>query len=432
MVEVPDWAVGDALGLRFPARAEALRAGGAAFLTEAFRAAGALTEDESVAEIRDIRERLGGSTGRKLRLKVRYAGTAQALPEDLFIKFSRDPDDAIRDRARIQMESEVGIALMSRLAAFPVPVPRCMFADFERATGTGILITEEIAFGRDGIEPHREKGLDTELADPLDHYRALMRANARLGGVHRAGGFPEAATAPFRAAGVLGVSDRQPYSAEQLSRRIDRLREFAAAYPQLLPPAIRSEAFLDRFAREATRFCGHEAAIADHLAHAARYGALCHWNANIDNAWFWREPDGALRCGLMDWGNSRVMNIGIALAGSLMAAEPEFLVAHLDELLRCYVDAFAAECGEVLDLGELRDHMFLQIASSGLLWLIDAPAMILRNCPDLAAAKSRFDPRLQRDELLRNQLLMLTVFLSLWDAFAFGEVLDRYLATRAG
>ena len=28
--------------------------------------------------------------------------------------------------------------------------------------------------------------------------------------------------------------------------------------------------------------------------------ALCHWNANIDNAWFWREPDGALRCGLID------------------------------------------------------------------------------------------------------------------------------------
>ena len=427
-VAVPDWAVGDTLGLRFPARAEALRAGAAGFLTEAFRAAGALLEGENVVEIHDIRECLGGSTGRKLRLKVRYAGTTRSLPEDLFVKFSRDPDDAIRDRARIQMESEVGIALMSRLAAFPIPVPRCMFADFECASGTGILVTEEIAFGRDGIEPHREKGLDTELADPLDHYRALMRANARLGGVHRAGGFPDAAIAPFHATGALGVSDRQPYSSEQLSRRIDRLREFAIAYPRLLPEAIRSPAFLDRFAREAPRFCGHEAAIADHLARAPRYAALCHWNANIDNAWFWREADGALRCGLMDWGNSRVMNIGVALAGSLMAAEPDFLVAHLDELLRCYGDAFTAECDETLDLGELRDQMFLQIASSGLLWLIDAPAMILRNCPDLAAVESRFDPRIHGDELLRNQLLMLTVFLSLWEKFAFGEVLDRYLA----
>lgn len=428
MAEVPDWAVGDALGLRFPARGEALRAGGAAFLTEAFRAAGALGDDERVAEVHDIRECLGGSTGRKLRLKVRYAGTMRALPEDLFVKFSRDPDDAIRDRARIQMESEVGIALLSRLTAFPIPVPRCLFADFERATGTGILITEEIAFGRDGIEPHREKGLDTALVDPLDHYRAVMRANARLGGVHRAGGFPEAAIAPFRAAGALGVSDRQPYSPEQLSRRIDRLREFAAAYPRLLPEAIRSPAFLDRFAREALRFCGREAAIAGHLAGAARYTALCHWNANIDNAWFWREADGALCCGLMDWGNSRVMNIGVALAGSLMAAEPDFLIAHLDELLRCYGDAFTAECGETLDLAELRDQMFLQIASSGLLWLIDAPAMILRHCPDPAAVESRFDPRIHGDELLRNQLLMLTVFLTLWDAFGFGEVLDRFVA----
>jgi len=25
--------------------------------------------------------------------------------------------------------------------------------------------------------------------------------------------------------------------------------------------------------------------------------ALCHWNANIDNAWFWRDEASVLRCG---------------------------------------------------------------------------------------------------------------------------------------
>ena len=51
--------------------------------------------------------------------------------------------------------------------------------------------------------------------------------------------------------------------------------------------------------------------------------AFCHWNANIDNAWFWRDEDGHLACGLMDWGNVGQMNMVTAISSttvhSLMA-----------------------------------------------------------------------------------------------------------------
>lgn len=432
MTAFSDWAQGDALGIPIPAHAGALREGGADFLTRAFRAAGSLGGHARVAEMRNVRECEGGSTGRKLRLEVTYRGAPPGLPENLFVKFSRDRDDPIRDRARVQMESEVRIALMSRLTSFPVPVPRCMFADFEGASGTGILVTEAITFGENGIEPHREKCLDADLGDPLGHYRALLSANARLAGAQRAGRFPAAVLAPFAdGSGTLAVSDRRPYSADQLMRRIDRLREFARDYPRLLPEAVRAPSFLDRFAREAPRFCGHEEAIATHLERNDRYRALSHWNANIDNGWFWRDAAGTLQCGLLDWGNSRVMNIGVALGGSLMAAEADFLVASLDTLVSCYIEAFIAECGETLDPAELKDQMFLHNACSGLLWLIDAPAMIMRNCEDLASATSRFDPRIRGDELVRNQLHMLTVFLSLWQGFDYGSVLDRHVAALA-
>ncbi|HMP56237.1 MAG TPA: hypothetical protein PKD92_06675 [Novosphingobium sp.] len=432
MSELPDRVTGDATGLAIPAHPDALRAGGAAFLTAAFRAGGALAAPDEVAEVLHAEDCEGGSTGRKMRLSVRYGRGDNGLPTRLFVKFSRDFTDPIRDRACIQMESEVRMARLSQLPGFPVVVPRCLFADYQAATGTGILIVAEVRFGEGGIEPHHEKCLDTGLADPLGHYRALVRANARLAGTHRAGGFPAEAIAPLAdAAGSLDVSARAPYSAEQLSRRIERLREFAAAYPQLLPAELRDPAFLDRFAAEAPRFCGHEAAIAAALDGNRACNALCHWNANIDNAWFWRDQSGGLACGLLDWGNARVMNIGVALAGSLMAAEADFLVEHLPGLVEDYAAEFAVTCGETLDPGELMQQLFLHNACSGLLWLIDAPTMIARAFPGLEQVSSRFDPAFRGNEFVRNQLQMLTNFLTLWRHFEFGAVLDRFLEPAA-
>ena len=146
---------------------------------------------------------------------------------------------------------------------------------------------------------------------------------------------------------------------------------------------------------------------------------------------FWHDPEGEVQCGLLDWGNARVMNMGVALAGSLMAAESDFLVSRLDELVDLYAAEFAATCGERLDTEQLKLQLFLHNACSGLLWLIDAPAMIQRACPGLGAIGSRFDPRFRDNELLRTQLQMLTNFLTLWDRFDFADVLDRFLALQA-
>ena len=141
-----DWIAGDAFGLAIPAHAEALRAGGARFLTEAFRAAGSLEADNSVSAIARIEDCAGGGTGRKLYLTVEYAQPGP--PRELFVKFSRAFGSEIRDRQKIQMQGEVALALVSRQAEFPVRVPRCMFADYHRESGTGMLITETVRLFR--------------------------------------------------------------------------------------------------------------------------------------------------------------------------------------------------------------------------------------------------------------------------------------------
>lgn len=192
-----DRVVGDQSAVRLPADPAALGAGGTDFLTEAFRAAGALDDGNAVARITQFQEVPGGSTGRKLLLSVEYQRPQPGLHRDLFVKFSRDLDDPARDRGKNQMESEVRFASLSRAPGFPIAVPRPLFADYHRDTGTGILITERILFGRNGTERQYHKCRDDEMPEPLAHYRALLTALGRLVGYHRSGRLPADTAAEF-------------------------------------------------------------------------------------------------------------------------------------------------------------------------------------------------------------------------------------------
>src|SRR5882724_11550501 len=91
-----DWVRGDILGLMIPARSEALRQYAAEFLTNAFRASGALAPDNRVVCITQFDDWVVGGTGRKLFLSVAYEQPT-ALPTALFVKFSRHFEDPIRD-----------------------------------------------------------------------------------------------------------------------------------------------------------------------------------------------------------------------------------------------------------------------------------------------------------------------------------------------
>lgn len=430
-----DWVRGNLLGARFPAHAEALREGGARFLSGAFHAAGALGADNEVARITRLEDCPGGSTGRKLLLSVEYARPEPRLHADLFVKFSRDFADPIRDRGRDQMESEARFGLLSRSPGFPIAVPECYFAEYDLRSGTGILISQRIFFGRNGIEPHYDKCLDHKLPDPLAHYQALLRAVARLAGTHRAGGLSEAVARNFPLDPARAIAaDRIRYDAAQLQRRAMRFAEFFAAYPQLIPENLQSTDFLARLREELPRFLQHEQAIKRFLYGNPDMIALCHWNANIDNAWFCRAPGGGLECGLMDWGRVSQMNVALAVWGSLSGADKVLWDEHLDPLLGLFVSEYRACGGPDIDAGELRFHLDLFVAMLGMGWLMDAPSMILREIPDLEKVPSRCDPRFERNESARSQLHMATIFLNLWQTHDFGKVLDLFLrrADRAG
>jgi hypothetical protein len=409
------WSQGGRLGLPIPIDAAALREGGGEWLTRAFRAMGALAADNRVTRVTRCDGFLGGGTGAKALLSVEYARAAGDLPEDLFVKFSRNLDDPAMDEARFHMEPEVRLAELSRMPGFPVTVPACLYADFDAQSGTGVLITARVPFGRDGIERQYGKCLDHEMPEPLDHYRALIAAIARLAGSHKGGRLPPSVAAefPFDLAAAL-EADRLPYTPQQLQNRASRYAAFAAEFPRLLPEAIRSDAFLARLAEGAALFHAHEDAIKRLLHADMRFITLCHWNANSDNAWYWRDAKGELQCGLLDWGSVGQMHVAMTLWGCLSSAEDWLWESHLDELLARFAAGYQEAGGPALDLGELRLHLLLYTGMMGLRWLLDAPPRIRREVPDLAGCDGPLDPRLLASETARVQLRMLTNFLGLW------------------
>jgi hypothetical protein len=304
------------------------------------------------------------------------------------------------------------------------------FADYHRETGTGILITERIPFGENRIERQYHKCLDYEMPEPVEHYRALLTALAQLAGTHRSGRLPADLTAPFPLdVQAATVGERAPLSADKLERRVNQLAEFAETCPGLLPTKATSPEFLARLLAEVPRFADYESAITRHLVDDSDHVALCHWNANIDNAWFWRDTDGSLRCGLMDWGCVSQMNMGMAIWGAMSGAETDLWSVHLDELLQMFVTEFRRYGGPDLDPVRLRRHTVLYAAAMGVAWLLGVPALIRARFP--VPPTSRTDPGIKDDEGLRAPLQMLANLLTLWERYSPGDLLDAALAEEA-
>jgi hypothetical protein len=417
------WVTGDNFGLPIPADAEALLAGGTEFLTAAFRAGGGLDPGNSVAAIVESAEFSEGGAGKKLLLTVAYERSDPALPERLFVKFSRNFDDELRDSARDMMISEVNFALLSRGPDFPVKVPRCLFADVEAASATGLLVTERIPYGRDGTEPSHPKCMDYLLSDPVEHYRAIMRDLGRLAGAHRAGRLAPEFDVLFpydrdQASAMFGVHAPEG----KLVQWAHRMFDFVGRYPHLFPERVRDPALREPFLSYIADVVRSNSRIREILSGNPGFVAFAHWNANIDNCWFERDARGVLQCGFIDWANAGPISLAQAINGAISAAESYIWAEHLDELLGVFTEAFAAQGAPRPDVDELRLHVLL-LATSSIGVAMGAPVAIAREIDDIDAITGPRDAAFRHRYNARVLLHMMTNLLENWQALALGELI---------
>jgi hypothetical protein len=414
---------GDIFGLEIPADPETLVADGTDFLTRAFHASGALAADNRVCRIAEVEEFRGGGTGRKLVLTLAYELPQPALAEQLFIKFSRNFANELWDRARFTMISEANFAVLSRSQDFPVPVPACLFADVESESGTGLIITECITYGRNGVEALYRKCLDYTVPEPVEHYKAILKGLARLSGAHRGGRLSPEFDSKFlydseQASAVFAI--RVPE--EKLIQRANRMFDFIERYPKLFPENVRAPEFREQFVRDIPDLIAAQDRIREVLYGNPEFIAFAHWNANIDNCWFWRDGEGALQCGFVDWANTGKISVAQSVSGAISGAEPYIWNEHLDELLVVFVEEYAAQGGPRLSLDEMRLHSLLIVAVSGLCYSMGAPIAIARDIEKIDAIESYRDDCFRAHENARIQLHMMTKMLNVWQRRRLGDV----------
>lgn len=419
---------GDATGLSIPAHIDAFRTMGTDFLTRAFRTFGAIDPGNSVTEIVALEACPGGSTGDKYFLTVAYARQEPDLHTRLFLKFSRDFTDSRRDWQRTEMESEARLVALSRVPGFPIRVPTGYFADYDASTGTGIVITERIPFGQPPVEPHRRKCLDHEtMPDPLPYYRASVAALARLAAAHKAGALTDDIDTRFPWDAVAGSADPIRYDEAELDAELDRCIAFANDAPQLLPYHLRTPEFHAKMRRDAHRIRRYEGQIQRYLTADADLRALCHWNAHIDNIWFWRDEADQLQCGLIDWGRVGQISFGSALWGGLSAAHEEIWDSHLHDLLTLFVEEYRRHGGPAITVEQLEEHLTLHMAAMGVARVLAFPEIIRFRLPKCVNASGPHDPMFRHVDPARNCLHIYINFLKHWHKRDFGACLDAIL-----
>jgi len=418
---------GEHLGVTFPTSVKELLLQGPAFLTEAFHAAGSLLLDNRVTAITDWREVALGGMGRKLAFTVAYERPDPTLHTDLFAKFPRDFGDPLRDVFSEWMAPEIRFALLSRDPVFPIRVPRCYFADFDPATMSGLLITEQIPYGRDGIELCPDKAADYELADPLVHYQAVTRAMARLAAHQRLGSFGDRIDVAFPIE-AAGHELRPQVEAAEMRAGMTGLKRFAEQYPQLFDDGLGEAALLQSIADNALMLLELAPQIVDWIGAQRDYLGLCHSNLNLDNGWFWRDGTGELEVGLLDWGNVGQMPFARAIIGMICCAETDFVRAHRDGLIDLFADEFQRHSAASLDPAILKLTVKLALPLLALGWMGDIGPLIETMVPDLATVPDRFDPRIRNDVVVRSQLRGLMIILSEWRANDVGGMLRAIAA----
>lgn len=424
IVNFPKDVVGDQTQVAFPTSVEALAEAGPEFLTKAFHATGALEPENRVTGITGWTEFFGGGMGRKVKIDVTYATPREGLTGRLFAKFTREFGDPLRELFSPVMEPEVRFALLSRRDDFPVRVPVCYFGDYNAEMKSGLLITERVPYGEEGVEPALDKCLDYLIPNPLEHYQAQVSAMAALAAFHRAGRFGPEVERQFPFDRAAAAANRLiPYSAGQLAEKLEILRQFAVKAPQLLPADIRSDAFLAPFCADTMLVLEKEPRILTHLADEPDLIALCHWNMNPDNAWFWRDERGGMRSGQLDWGGVCQMNLAQSFFGLTCAAETDFLAAHEATLMRQLLDEYREHGGPAVDLADFTKSAKLSMAVLGTAWMLDAPSLIAAEIPDFESLEDRRDPRIRDKFIPRAQLQLMTVYLDAWRRHDIGALI---------
>lgn len=126
------------------------------------------------------------------------------------------------------------------------------------------------------------------------------------------------------------------------------------------------------------------------------YVSLGHMNLNVDNAYFWRDENGKLDCGVFDWGGMGTSSYGGKLWWWYYCMDYEVFKNFLSDLLECFEKEYKASGGGQSLNTEQLYKMVIVAAVQQMDGLVSAVPQIYKMCSkkEFATIKDRYDPRI--------------------------------------
>jgi len=185
--------------------------------------------------------------------------------------------------------------------------------------------------------------------------------------------------------------------------------------PHTFPKELTEKAHTDKFFKEAGEMSMYCAEMQLYLTCMPEYFSLVHPNAQVDNAWYWRDPEGTLQCGLLDWGGVSHGTIPNCLANGWMGAEAEVMDEHETKLIRFFIDEYEKVTGEKLDFDDV--HMHVKLGHAIVLFGCCANIGMLYRIfkkDEWPSIKGRKDPRINNNFLSRCYFVQIELFLAMF------------------
>lgn len=424
-------------GMEFPWTAELLAEFGPEWLTKAMHAAGTLEIKNRVTSIH-IEQTIkvtGGNNAGKFLFDVTYARQEKDLDTKLFAKVpfamtKETKTDRISSSVYKQPSDLQEINTYRLLEwALPVKTPKYYFGDVSNETSNFILITARIPFAGVGaggakppgpmeVEGPYDKCKDWQLRGaPQEYYVLLMQASAKIAGAHKSGrmGSEEFLLGnhfnlnAFKNSWEAWGVNPQGCSGDDIldcRRKLDVAYRFVGQIAKpLFPEYVATDEFQDKFMRTLMKWNAYRQEIEFWKNCDPNYVALGHMNMNADNAYFWRDHDGKLDCGVIDWGGFAVNSVGHKLWWCINCADFGHVRAHLSDYVDIFIATYREWGGPELDK-EVLTMMILLTALGNVNFMVAAVPNCYTMCSmeEFASITDRNDPRVAENVFGKSTL----------------------------
>mmetsp|Transcript_116805 Transcript_116805/g.260884 ORF Transcript_116805/g.260884 Transcript_116805/m.260884 type:complete len:659 (-) Transcript_116805:90-2066(-) len=380
-------------GLKFPHCTEQLRTFGPDWFTEAFHKFGTLPVDNSVIEVSAVEQLpmsgfdTAGGSGPKAMFNVKYATPDSNLHSQLFAKMPYEPfesEDSFGRRIGFSAFSDGETVELSTNVfcehLFPFRIPKVYFCDLCRETTNSVLITERIPFSKRGlivngkpevvdrkpfeVLPSCGKYQDYLLEDPAGIYYRIFRTMAELAGWDNIGRFDSFLGPKQRYTAEEFLRNRGPLKPKPVKMGDARTRgaisylnqgiAFATEVaPHLFSSSVRDPKMTAKMQEDFGAIARHCDDIKSFMDNSSDYVTAAHFNMQSDNVFFWKDENGDLDCGVLDWAGFGRQAFVKTFMGCLRSAETDILEEHEEGLMQAFCTEYVRYGGPSLDWQDL-------------------------------------------------------------------------------